>query len=67
MVLPKGAQAFRKAVVGKLDAEQAKLTPLSQEVFLIYLTSGSRWKGKWRMTMNKSSRSPPRILSANVC
>jgi transposase len=33
MVLPKGAKAFRNAVVEKLDAEQAKLTPLSQEVF----------------------------------
>jgi transposase len=33
IVLPKGAKAFRKAVVGKLDAEQAKLTPLGQELF----------------------------------
>jgi transposase len=33
IVLPKGAQAFRKAVVGKLEAEQAKLTSLSQEMF----------------------------------
>lgn len=33
IVLPKGAQAFRKAVIGKLEAEQAKLTPLSQDLF----------------------------------
>ena len=33
IVLPKGAKACRKAVVGKLDAEQGKLTPLSQELF----------------------------------
>ena len=33
IVLPKGAKAFRKAVVGKLDAEQARLTPLGQELF----------------------------------
>jgi hypothetical protein len=31
--LPKGVNAFRQAVVEKLDAEQAKLTPLSQELF----------------------------------
>lgn len=33
IVLPKGAQAFRKAVVGKLESEQDKLTSLSQEMF----------------------------------
>jgi transposase len=33
IVLPKGAKAFRKAVADKLEAEQAKLTSLSQEVF----------------------------------
>lgn len=33
IVLPKGAQAFRKAVMGKLETEQAKLTSLSQEMF----------------------------------
>jgi transposase len=33
IVLPKGAQAFRKALGGKLEAEQAKLTSLSQEMF----------------------------------
>jgi transposase len=33
IVLPKGVNVFRKAVVEKLDAEQAKLTPLSQELF----------------------------------
>ena len=33
IVLTKGRKAFRKAVVGKLDAEQAKLTPLGQELF----------------------------------
>lgn len=33
IVLPKGAKAFRTSVVGKLDAEQAKLTPLGQELF----------------------------------
>ena len=32
-MLPKGAQAFRKAVVGKLESEQDKLTSLSQEMF----------------------------------
>ena len=33
IVLPKGAKAFRNTVVEKLEAEQAKLTPLSQELF----------------------------------
>ena len=33
IVLPKGVKAFRKAFMGQLDAEQAKLTPLSQELF----------------------------------
>jgi transposase len=33
IVLPKGVSKFRQAVVGKLEAEQDKLTPLSQEMF----------------------------------
>jgi transposase len=33
MVIPKGVAKFRQAVVGKLEAEKDKLTPLSQEVF----------------------------------
>lgn len=33
IVLPKGAEAFRNAVVGKLESEQDKLTSLSQEMF----------------------------------
>jgi transposase len=33
MVLPKGVSKFRQAVVGKLEAEKDKLTPLSQEMF----------------------------------
>jgi transposase len=33
IVMPKGVAKFRQAVVGKLEAEQAKLTPLSQEMF----------------------------------
>jgi transposase len=33
IVLPKGVNAFRKAVVEKLDAEPAKLTSLSQALF----------------------------------
>src|SRR5262245_50672347 len=33
IVIPKGVAKFRQAVVGKLEAEQDKLTPLSQEVF----------------------------------
>ena len=33
MVMPKGVAKFRQAVVGKLEAEKAKLTPLSQEMF----------------------------------
>jgi transposase len=32
IVIPKGVAKFRQAVVGKLDAEQDKLTPLSQEI-----------------------------------
>jgi transposase len=32
-VVPKGVAQFRPAVVGKLESEQAKLTPLSQEMF----------------------------------
>jgi transposase len=33
MVIPKGVAKFRQAVVGTLEAEQDKLTPLSQEMF----------------------------------
>jgi transposase len=33
IVVPKGVAKFRQAVVGKLESEQAKLTPLSQEMF----------------------------------
>jgi transposase len=33
MVIPKGVAQFRQAVVEKLEAEQAKLTPRSQELF----------------------------------
>ena len=33
IVLPVGVKAFRKSVVETLDAEQAKLTPLSEELF----------------------------------
>lgn len=33
IVIPKGVAKFRQAVVGKLEAEKAKLTPLSQEMF----------------------------------
>ena len=32
-MLPKGVAKFRQAVVGKLEAEQDKRTPLSQELF----------------------------------
>src|SRR5262252_4682027 len=33
MVMPKGVAKVRQAVVGKLEAEKDKLTPLSQEMF----------------------------------
>ena len=33
IVVPKGVSKFRQAVVGKLEADKAKLTPLSQELF----------------------------------
>jgi transposase len=33
MVMPKGVATFRQAVVGKLEAEKDKRTPLSQEMF----------------------------------
>src|SRR5919197_6436218 len=33
IVIPKGVAKFRQAVVGKLEAEKDKLTPLSQEMF----------------------------------
>lgn len=33
IVLPQGVNAFRKGVLEKLEAEQAKLTSLSQEIF----------------------------------
>jgi transposase len=33
IVIPKGVAKFRQAVVGNLDAEKDKLTPLSQEMF----------------------------------
>jgi transposase len=33
MVMPKGVAKFRQAVVGKLEAEKDKCTPLSQEMF----------------------------------
>jgi transposase len=33
IVMPKGVAKFRQAVVGKLEADKDKLTPLSQEMF----------------------------------
>ena len=33
VVLPKGVAKFRKALVGTLETERAKLTPMSQEIF----------------------------------
>jgi transposase len=33
MVIAKGVAKFRQAVVGKLESEKDKLTPLSQEMF----------------------------------
>jgi transposase len=33
IVVPKGVSKFRQTVVGKLEVEKAKLTPLSQEMF----------------------------------
>ena len=33
IVIPKGVSKFRQAVVGKLETEKDKLTPLSQELF----------------------------------
>jgi len=33
IVFPKGVNAFRKALVGKLEVEQSQLTPLSQALF----------------------------------
>jgi hypothetical protein len=33
IVLPAGVNAFRNALAAKLEAEHAKLTPLSQELF----------------------------------
>src|SRR6266849_5327068 len=33
MVIPKGVSKFRQAVIEKLESEQDKLTPLSQEMF----------------------------------
>jgi transposase len=33
IVIPKGVAKFRQAVVGKLESEKDKLTPLSQEMF----------------------------------
>src|SRR2546428_2597968 len=33
IVIPKGVSKFRQAVVGKLESEKDKLTPLSQEMF----------------------------------
>jgi transposase len=33
IVIPKGVAKFRQAVVGKLESEKDKLTPLSQELF----------------------------------
>ena len=33
IVVPKGVAKFRQAVIGKLEADKTKLTPLSQEMF----------------------------------
>jgi transposase len=33
IILPKGVSKFRKSMINQLEAEQAKLTPLSQELF----------------------------------
>ena len=38
IVIPKGVPKFRKAVVGKLEAEKDKLTPMSQEMFWTHST-----------------------------
>ena len=40
-MVPKGVSKFRQTVVGKLEAEKAKRTPLSQEMFG-KLVDGSR-------------------------
>ena len=47
IVLPKGVNAFRKLVVEKLDAEQAKLTPLTRQFAgfcLVLRTTRAEWR-----------------------
>jgi transposase len=43
IVLPRGVKAFRTHVVETLDAEQAKLTPLSEELFRTLLRELEKW------------------------
>ena len=46
IVLPTGVNAFRHALAEKLEAEHAKLTPLSQELFGKLCADSRRWKPK---------------------
>ena len=50
IVLPKGRQAFRQAVMAKLEAEQDKLTSLSQALFRRLFEELSNWKPRWPIT-----------------
>src|SRR5207244_9059672 len=44
MVMPKGVAKFRQAVVGKLEAEKDKLTPLRQEMLGKLVEEFAAWE-----------------------
>jgi hypothetical protein len=45
-VLPQGVNAFRKAVREQLEAEQAQLTALSQEIFSKLFDELVQWEAE---------------------
>jgi transposase len=66
IVLPKGVAKFRQAVVGKLESEKDKLTPLSRRCFGSWWRSLSRWRNSSRIIRRSSKPWLQRIRSASV-
>ena len=67
IVLPKGVSKFRKALVGTLESEQAKLTPMSQEISTGSLTNLFSSKNR-SLIMRPNSRGSRRLIrSASAC
>ena len=55
IVMPKGVAKFRQAVVGKLEAEKDKLTPLSQEMFWKLVEEFAAWRSSSPITRRSST------------